>query len=91
MMRWQIGGALVGLVVLGGGCAGSNVPQARYARTCLVLSVGGPNCIAHLGAIQAARDAQMRIDCVAGSSIGSRVGSLYATAPSESTPRALGA
>jgi NTE family protein len=58
-------------------------PAAR--RTCLVLSVGGPRGVAHLGAIAAARKAGLRIDCVVGNSMGSLVGALYASAPAENT------
>ena len=58
-------------------------PAAR--RTCLVLSVGGPRGVAHLGAIAATRKAGLRIDCVVGNSMGSLVGALYASAPAEDT------
>jgi NTE family protein len=58
-------------------------PAAR--RTCLVLSVGGPRGVAHLGAIAAARKAGLRIDCVVGNSMGALVGALYASAPAEDT------
>jgi NTE family protein len=58
-------------------------PAAR--RTCLVLSVGGPRGVAHLGAIAAVRKAGVKIDCVVGNSMGSLVGALYASAPGEDT------
>jgi predicted acylesterase/phospholipase RssA len=58
-------------------------PAAR--RTCLVLSVGGPRGVAHLGAIAAARQAGLHIDCVVGNSMGSLVGALYAAAPNQDT------
>ncbi len=58
-------------------------PAAR--RTCLVLSVGGPRGVAHLGAISAARQAGLHIDCVVGNSMGSLVGALYAAAPNQDT------
>ena len=58
-------------------------PAAR--RTCLVLSVGGPRGVAHLGAIAAVRKAGIRIDCVVGNSMGSLVGALYASAPTQDT------
>lgn len=58
-------------------------PQAR--RTCLVLSIGGPRGVAHLGAIAAARQAGLHIDCVVGNSMGSLVGALYAAAPTQDT------
>ena len=58
-------------------------PAAR--RTCLVLSVGGPRGVAHLGAVAAARKAGIRVDCVVGNSMGSLVGALYAAAPNQDT------
>jgi len=67
------------------GCAHSSPsrfdPQAR--RTCLVLSVGGPAGVAHIGAIAAIKEARVPIDCVVGNSMGALVGSLYATAPAQ--------
>jgi predicted acylesterase/phospholipase RssA len=51
--------------------------------TCAVLSVGGLQGVAHVGALMALRDAGVRIDCISGTSIGSLVAGLYATAPSE--------
>src|SRR5262245_28208097 len=66
------------------GCAHSSSrfdPQAR--RTCLVLSVGGPAGVAHIGAIAAIKEARVPIDCVVGNSMGALVGSLYATAPAD--------
>lgn len=69
----------------GGGCA--HEPARRFdvraRRTCLVLSVGGPAGVAHVGAIAAVKEARLPIDCVVGNSMGALVGSLYATAPSE--------
>jgi NTE family protein len=58
-------------------------PSAR--RTCLVLSVGGPRGVAHLGAIAAVREAGIHVDCVVGNSMGSLVGGLYAAAPTQDT------
>jgi predicted acylesterase/phospholipase RssA len=74
------------LALLVGSCAHKPPtfdPTAR--RTCLVLSVGGPRGVAHLGAIAAARKAGVRIDCVVGNSMGSLVGALYASAPTQDT------
>lgn len=56
-------------------------------RTCLVLSVGGPSGVAHLGAIEAVRSAGITIDCVAGNSMGALVGGLYASAPEANTTK----
>ncbi len=49
--------------------------------TCVVLSAGGPAGVAHLGALQAVGDANIRVDCVTGTSMGALVGGLYAAAP----------
>src|SRR5215831_20568184 len=68
------------------GCA-HEPAQPRFdfkaRRTCLVLSVGGPGGVAHIGAIAALKEAHVPIDCVVGNSMGALVGSLYATAPGE--------
>lgn len=61
--------------------------NSKNRRTCLVLSVGGINGIAHLGAIKAVKDESLSIDCVVGNSMGSLVGSLYATAPDMDTTK----
>jgi predicted acylesterase/phospholipase RssA len=72
---------LLGLLLVA--CAGPvRKPDAVAVRTCLVLSVGGVDGLAHLGAIQALQRQGRRIDCVYGNSMGAVVGSLYATAPS---------
>ena len=55
----------------------------KARRTCLVLSVGGPAGVAHIGAIAALEAANIRVDCVVGNSMGALVGGLYATAPSD--------
>jgi predicted acylesterase/phospholipase RssA len=74
---------LAGLLVMIEGCAHQPPrfdPGAR--RTCLVLSVGGPSGVAHIGAIQAIQAARIPIQCVVGNSMGALVGALYASAPS---------
>ncbi|MDA3951777.1 MAG: patatin-like phospholipase family protein [Spirochaeta sp.] len=53
----------------------------RKERVCLVLSVGGPKGVAHFGAIRALHDNGIYPDAVFGTSMGSLVGGLYATAP----------
>ena len=60
-------------------------PRAR--PTCLVLSVGGAKGVAHLGAIAAAKQAGIHVECVVGNSMGSLVGGLYASAPDQDTTR----
>jgi len=56
-----------------------------WKRTCLVLSVGGPAGLAHLGVITAVQQAGIQIDCIAGNSMGALIGAMYATAPSADT------
>ncbi|MEM9068996.1 MAG: patatin-like phospholipase family protein [Myxococcota bacterium] len=59
-------------------------PRSEWATprdTCLVLSVGGPKGVAHIGAIQAVKDAGIEVDCVFGNSMGSLVGAIYAAEP----------
>jgi len=72
-------------ILCAAGCA--HKPSTRFdtraRRTCLVLSVGGPAGVAHIGAIAAVKEAGVPIDCVVGNSMGALVGSLYATAPGE--------
>ena len=51
--------------------------------TCLVLSVGGADGVAHLGAIAAVKQAGIPISCVVGSSMGALVGAVYASAPGD--------
>lgn len=74
------------LPLLVGSCAhGPPRFDPAVRRTCLVLSVGGPRGVAHLGAIAAVRKAGLKIDCVVGNSMGALVGALYASAPGEDT------
>lgn len=49
-----------------------------HQKVGLVLSGGGAKGIAHIGVIQALEDHDVAIDCVAGTSMGAIVGSLYA-------------
>jgi NTE family protein len=74
--------ALVLLALLAG-CAHRFDPGRR--PTCLVLSVGAADGVAHLGAIAAVKEARVPISCVVGSSMGALVGAVYATAPAEDT------
>ncbi|MCM1377452.1 MAG: patatin-like phospholipase family protein [Clostridium sp.] len=52
-------------------------PFSRRPRVGLVLSGGGAKGIAHIGVIQALEENDITIDCVAGTSMGAIVGSLY--------------
>lgn len=54
-----------------------------------MLSVGGPDGVAHLGAIAAVKEARLPISCVVGTSMGALVGALYATAPAHDTTTRL--
>jgi len=56
-------------------------PVSVTVRLCVVLSVGGRQGLAHLGALDAAKARAGRVDCVVGNGIGALVGSLYASAP----------
>lgn len=75
--------ALVGLSALVACSSGHGLqgPAVAPVRTCLVLSVGGVDGLAHLGAIEALQARGIRPQCVYGNSMGAVVGSLYATAP----------
>jgi len=77
--------AVVLAVVCAAGCAHEQPKRfdLKGRRTCLVLSVGGPAGVAHIGAISAIEQANIRVDCVVGNSMGALVGSLYVTAPSD--------
>jgi NTE family protein len=55
--------------------------EAGERPICLTLSVGGPQGLAHIGAIEAVQEAGMTVSCVVGNSMGALVGSLYASAP----------
>lgn len=54
------------------------VDTTCHYRVGLVLSGGGAKGIAHIGVIKALEENDIAIDCVAGTSMGSIVGSLYA-------------
>ncbi|MDH5414632.1 MAG: patatin-like phospholipase family protein [Flavobacteriaceae bacterium] len=56
--------------------------SATPEKICLVLSVGASKGLAHIGVIDALKEEGIPISCVYGNSMGSIIGSLYATAPS---------
>lgn len=62
---------------------------SAHQRVGLVLSGGGAKGIAHIGVIQALEDHEVTIDCIAGTSMGAIVGSLYAMGYSPSEMMAL--
>lgn len=84
---WILFGAVT--VLSCGSCGSAQHPGGPgwgwARRTCLVLSVGSFRGVAHLGVIQRLRETGTRVDCVVGNSMGSLVGAIYASAPSEDT------
>ena len=84
--------ALVSTLALALGLAGCNItgyvakereprfvaPTGPAPRVALVLGSGGPRGFAHIGVLKALEDAGIRPDVVIGSSVGARVGALYA-------------
>lgn len=56
---------------------------AKERPVCLVLSVGVQKGLAHIGAIEAVKEAGLKIECVVGNSMGALIGSLYVTAPEQ--------
>ena len=56
---------------------------SRPETICVVLSVGAQKGLAHLGALDALKNAAVKIDYVYGNSMGALVGSLYASAPKD--------
>ncbi len=79
-------GAIIACLLVGSACGSSTVTTpAEKQRTCLVLSVGADKGVAELGAIAALKQMHIPIDCVVGNSMGSIVGSLYATDPGADT------
>ncbi len=77
-----VAAALAGALLVG--CA--HAPprfDPRVRPTTVVLSVGGADGVAHLGALQALDEAGVRVAAVVGSSMGALVGAVYASAPTE--------
>ncbi len=76
------------LLLLTTACSGAKTTMARpQAKTCLVLSVGGVDGLAHLGVLQALQTRKVPNDCVYGNSMGALVGALYVSAPTEDPPQ----
>jgi predicted acylesterase/phospholipase RssA len=88
MARAGVGGRIVLIAVaaaVAAGC-GHHGDRARATRpTCLVLSVGGPDGVAHFGAIAAIKEKRLPVAAVVGNSFGALAGALYAQAPAEDT------
>lgn len=71
--------ALIAAAVLSASApASATAAPATDHRTCVAFSGGGARGLAHIGVIQALEAEGIRIDCVAGTSMGALVGSLYA-------------
>ncbi|MFQ5515315.1 MAG: patatin-like phospholipase family protein [Myxococcota bacterium] len=51
---------------------------SRRPRLGLALGAGGARGIAHIGVLRALEAAEIRVDCIAGTSIGALVGAIYA-------------
>lgn len=60
--------------------------EANNRPICVVLSVGGPAGLAHLGALRAIQRSDLKVNCVVGNSMGALVGGLYAAAPMQDAP-----
>ncbi|HZZ93206.1 MAG TPA: patatin-like phospholipase family protein [Usitatibacter sp.] len=54
-------------------------PDEGHPRVALALGSGGPRGFAHIGVLKALEDAGVHPDLIVGSSVGSMVGSLYAS------------
>lgn len=68
----------------GGGQASSTAPRPQPPKpVCLVLSVGAHNGLSHIGVVNALKEQGVQIECVVGTSMGSLVGGLYASAPED--------
>ncbi|MEM9593409.1 MAG: patatin-like phospholipase family protein [Acidobacteriota bacterium] len=53
--------------------------RGERPRTCLVLSGGGARGAAHIGVLRVLEELRIPVDCIAGTSMGSIVGGLYAS------------
>jgi NTE family protein len=75
------------IVLLLAGCGHGPAGSAAARPTCLVLSVGGADGVAHFGAIAAIKERHVPVAAVVGNSFGALAGALYAQAPAEDTSR----
>jgi NTE family protein len=73
------------LLALAGCAHGPPVLDPGRRPTCLALSVGAADGVAHLGAIAAVKQIGVPISCVVGSGVGALIGAVYASAPAEDT------
>lgn len=69
---------LLGAAIVPSGPALAETPEGSRPRVCLVLSGGGARGAAHIGVLMVLEELRIPVDCIAGTSMGAVVGSLYA-------------
>ncbi len=62
----------------------SQTEELMEPKICLALGGGAARGLAHLGVLKVLEDAKVRIDMIAGTSLGAMMGGLYATRPDAS-------
>ncbi|MEL7061564.1 MAG: patatin-like phospholipase family protein, partial [Acidobacteriota bacterium] len=78
------GMAFGGVAIAAPPSGGPAVPDDGLPRTCLVLSGGGARGAAHIGVLKVLEELRVPVHCIAGTSMGSIVGGLYASGLSPS-------
>lgn len=76
--RWVLIFILAAALLLGASTAPGVAAAANRPRIGLVLGGGGARGIAHIGVLQMLEEMRIPIDCIAGTSMGSIIGGLYA-------------
>jgi len=66
-------------LILSGLAQGQVVPEKDNIKVGLVLSGGGAKGFAHVGVIKVLEEAGVRVDYIAGTSMGAVIGGLYAS------------
>ena len=84
--RWPLALALILMV---SACAHGPRFEPDKRPTVLVLSVGGPEGVAHVGAIAAVKEARLQLGAVVGNSMGALVGALHASRPEADAEKRL--
>lgn len=77
---WLFASSVV-LVACGRNAQPNEPSNVNAPSVCVVLSVGSEKGLSHLGVLTALHDHGVRVDCVAGNSMGALVGGLYAASP----------
>ena len=67
------------LLLLSSSILGQSIPQEEDLKVGLVLSGGGAKGLAHIGVLKVIEEAGVRIDYIAGTSMGAIIGGLYAS------------